>query len=68
MKDDVNQTDWYLTVGDWVTGDYAKLTRTSDFMMSHLKAFRKVSGDSRWDKVIDNTYHIICTVKSSNKK
>lgn len=62
MKDDVNQTDWYLKVGDWATGDYAKLTRTSDFMMSHLKAFREVSGDSRWDKVIDKTYNIIHSV------
>jgi endo-1,4-beta-D-glucanase Y len=59
MKDDVNQTDWNLKVGDWASGKDAELTRTSDYMMSHLKAFREVSGDSRWDKVIDQTYEII---------
>jgi endo-1,4-beta-D-glucanase Y len=59
MKDDVNQTYWNLKVGDWASGKDAELTRTSDYMMQHLKAFRDASGDSRWDKVIDKTYEII---------
>lgn len=59
MKDDVNHTEWNLKVGDWASGKDANLTRTSDYMMTHLKAFREASGDSRFDKVINKTYDII---------
>jgi len=59
MEDEVNHTYWNLKVGDWATGEDAKLTRTSDYMLQHLKAFKDASGDSRWDKVIDKSYKII---------
>ncbi len=60
MKEEVNQTNWNLKVGDWASsGAYTTLTRTSDYMMQHLKAFKKASKDNRWDKVINKTYQII---------
>jgi endoglucanase len=62
MKDDVNQIEWVLKLGDWVKNDdpkYGTGTRPSDFMMNHLKAFRIATGDSKWIRVIDQTYTII---------
>jgi len=58
MKNDVNQKEWILKLGDWAD-DKSPATRASDFMLQHLKAFAKVSGDSRWNKVINKTYEIM---------
>ncbi len=33
-------------------------TRSSDFMPSHFKAFKQVTHDNRWDKVINANYHL----------
>ncbi|WP_063847540.1 glycosyl hydrolase family 8 [Bacillus sp. FJAT-28004] len=60
MQSEVNQEDWILRLADWATTDkWASATRSSDFMLQHLKDFRNVSDDPRWDKVIDKTYGII---------
>ncbi|MFD0712523.1 glycosyl hydrolase family 8 [Paenibacillus sp. GCM10027626] len=59
MQSEVNQTEWTLRIADWATdGKYAGATRPSDFMLQHMKDYRIVSGDSRWDQVIDKTYTI----------
>lgn len=61
MKNDVNQRRWTLKLGDWTdAGDhYFNGTRSSDFMLQHLKAFKAASGDSRWEQVVDKTYSIL---------
>ena len=62
MKNDVNTDEWILKLGDWVSSDdsaYGTGTRSSDFMLSHLKAFQAATGDSNWGKVADRTYAII---------
>ncbi len=60
MTDEVSQSYRYLLVGDWASGsEYERLTRSSDFMLQHMKAYREVSGDSNWDKVVDRTYDAI---------
>lgn len=56
MKDEVNQEEWTLKLGDWSSDEYNFITRTSDFMMQHLKDFRTATGDNQWDNVIDKTY------------
>lgn len=57
----------YLLIGDWAnTGDdgaYAGTTRSSDFMVSHLKAFAEASGNARWSTVRDRTYSIMQTIR-----
>lgn len=58
MESDVNKKEWILKLGDWAS-DKEPSTRPSDFMLQHLKAFEKASGDNRWNKVIDKTYAII---------
>ncbi|WP_120465093.1 glycosyl hydrolase family 8 [Paenibacillus aceti] len=60
MESDVNQNDWMLRIADWASsGKWASATRPSDFMLQHMKDYRNVTGDSRWDRVIDTTYDII---------
>ncbi|WP_051052051.1 glycosyl hydrolase family 8 [Paenibacillus sonchi] len=63
----MNPQKWSLKFGDWVENndpDYALATRPSDFMLGHLRAFGKASGNMDWTKVADNTYKIIQTISS----
>jgi len=63
MQYDVNQSEWTLKLGDWAkSGSEAKYTRSSDFMLNHLRAFQEATGDERWQSVIDKTYQVIATV------
>jgi endo-1,4-beta-D-glucanase Y len=39
-------------------------TRSSDFMPSHFRAFKKATGDACWDKVIDNTYTLFAGLQN----
>ncbi|MFD8207957.1 glycosyl hydrolase family 8 [Streptomyces sp. NPDC059695] len=52
-KDEVNPTTKLLKLGDWSgSGDqYYYITRTSDWMVDHFRAFRAASGDTTWDSV-----------------
>ncbi|WP_086828692.1 glycosyl hydrolase family 8 [Streptomyces sp. NRRL B-24572] len=52
-KDEVNPTTKLLKLGDWSSsGDqYYYITRTSDWMADHFRAFRAASGDTTWDAV-----------------
>ncbi|MFE7599420.1 glycosyl hydrolase family 8 [Streptomyces sp. NPDC057494] len=52
-KDEVNPTTKLLKLGDWSgSGDqYYYITRTSDWMVDHFRAFRAASGDTSWDSV-----------------
>ncbi|MFC9398166.1 glycosyl hydrolase family 8 [Streptomyces sp. NPDC057027] len=52
-KDEVNATTKLLKLGDWSSsGDqYYYITRTSDWMADHFRAFRTASGDTTWDAV-----------------
>ncbi len=69
MKHEVNYSEGILKLGDWADNSdskYGKATRTSDFMLSHLKAFEQATGNSKWSKVIDKTYHIQNTLYTKN--
>ncbi len=51
MDKDVNVDEWILKLGDWVNNDdstYGMGTRSSDFMLSHLKVFQEAKGNSNW--------------------
>ncbi|WP_225803632.1 glycosyl hydrolase family 8 [Streptomyces sp. NK15101] len=52
-KDEVNPTTRLLKLGDWSSsGDqYYYISRTSDWMTDHFRAFRAASGDTTWDAV-----------------
>ncbi|MGV8877730.1 MAG: glycosyl hydrolase family 8 [Sphingobacteriaceae bacterium] len=51
-----------LKMGDWASNEGSRVsdaTRPSDFMLQHLKAFKKATGDPIWDQVCEKTYAII---------
>ncbi|MFF8408664.1 glycosyl hydrolase family 8 [Streptomyces omiyaensis] len=52
-KDELNPTTKLLKLGDWSSsGDqYYWISRTSDWMVDHFRAFRAASGDTTWDAV-----------------
>ncbi|WP_182914175.1 glycosyl hydrolase family 8 [Paenibacillus sp. 1011MAR3C5] len=69
MDSEVNKSDWTLRLADWATsGKWGSATRPSDWMLQHLKDFRVVTGDKRWDQVIDSTYSILNGLYQSHSK
>ena len=56
-----------LLVGDWARGDaqHGDGTRPSDFMLDHLRSFGAVTGDSRWQDVVDHTYGVIAYMQKT---
>jgi endo-1,4-beta-D-glucanase Y len=51
-----------LKMGDWASNEGSRIndaTRPSDFMLQHMKAFKKATGDAVWDTVVENTYGVI---------
>lgn len=66
---EIDPISHFVRIGDWVDridgGRYAHTTRSSDFMVSHFKAFADVSGDDSWYFVRNQTYSIIDHIRSS---
>ncbi|MFZ3495439.1 glycosyl hydrolase family 8 [Streptomyces sp. 5.8] len=52
-KDELNPSTNLLKLGDWSSsGDqYYYISRTSDWMVDHFRAFRTATGDTAWDTV-----------------
>ena len=56
----------YILLGDWVSGEYADATRSSDFMPTHLVSFAAATGDETWRDVLDRTYGILDGLQASH--
>lgn len=58
-------------LGDWVVKDGKKYnqytTRTSDFMLSHFRAFYAFTGNKRWLDIISQTQKALLDVQHSSK-
>ncbi|GAA1838920.1 glycosyl hydrolase family 8 [Luedemannella flava] len=52
-RSEVDPRTHLLRLGDWASGDgaLASTSRTSDWMLDHLRAFRRATGDPYWDTV-----------------
>ncbi|MGY0233695.1 glycosyl hydrolase family 8 [Longispora urticae] len=50
---EINPSTNLLTFGDWSTPgeEHYYMTRPSDHMIDHFRAFRKATGDSAWDTI-----------------
>ncbi|MBI0384559.1 beta-glucanase, partial [Streptomyces albiflaviniger] len=53
MECEVHPTTRLTRLGDWSSGRYDEVSRTSDWMPDHFRAFRAATGDPRWDEVLD---------------
>ncbi|QKV94105.1 beta-glucanase [Streptomyces sp. NA02950] len=52
-----------MKLGDWSSGDWDGVSRTSDGMPGHLRAFRVATGDPFWDEVLDAQLTLTDTVQ-----
>ena len=62
----LNPTTHTLLLGDWVSPNdakYGRSTRSSDFMLEHLRAYADASADAEWTRVADTTYALIATIQ-----
>ena len=68
----VHQEYYTLLLGDWANTVDEKVlrdaTRTSDFIMSHLKVYAAVDKAHDWQKVIDATYEVIKEIRDAEIK
>ncbi|BBJ42701.1 licheninase [Streptomyces antimycoticus] len=53
MEREVHPGTRLTKLGDWSSGRFDEVSRTSDWMPDHLRAFRAATGDPRWDEVLD---------------
>ena len=59
--------DFSLRLGDWDTESSAPmLTRPSDFMPTHFRAFGMISGDPLWANVENRCYEILKELQKNN--
>ncbi|MFD7499975.1 glycosyl hydrolase family 8 [Streptomyces sp. NPDC059850] len=42
-----------IKLGDWSSGHFDEVSRTSDWMPGHFRAFHAATGDPRWGAVLD---------------
>jgi hypothetical protein len=42
-----------VKLGDWSSGRFDEVSRTSDWMPGHFRAFRAATGDPRWGEALD---------------
>jgi endo-1,4-beta-D-glucanase Y len=62
----LNPSTHTILLGDWVSPNdakYGRSTRSSDFMLEHLRAYAAASGDAEWTRVADTAYTIIANIQ-----
>uniref|UniRef100_UPI0010F736E6 glycosyl hydrolase family 8 n=1 Tax=Chitinivorax sp. B TaxID=2502235 RepID=UPI0010F736E6 len=62
----VHKQNKFLKVGDWAEDGnepMGRLTRFSDYMFNHLRAFYQATGDAFWRDVLDLAYSIALQVQ-----
>ncbi|WP_084955319.1 glycosyl hydrolase family 8 [Thermoactinospora rubra] len=66
-KDEVNPSTHLLKLGDWSSsGDrWYYISRSSDWMADHFRAFRKATGDSAWDTIRTAHQNLIGRLQST---
>ncbi|MFB9675469.1 glycosyl hydrolase family 8 [Streptosporangium vulgare] len=64
---EVNATTKLMKLGDWSSsGDaYYWISRSSDWMIDHFRAFRKATGDTTWDTVRTNHQNLIASQQAT---
>lgn len=62
LAGDINPVNYHPTFGDWVKPSeptYYYATRTSDFMVEHLRAYEAATGNSDWAAVRETCYNLV---------
>ncbi|MGG3495992.1 glycosyl hydrolase family 8 [Peribacillus simplex] len=72
MSNEINRSQSLIKLGDWAEDEddvYGQSTRSSDFLLNHLKSFEAATGNHEWQGVTDKAYEIIQSIykeKSGN--
>ncbi|RRN71908.1 beta-glucanase [Peribacillus simplex] len=72
MSNEINRSQSLIKLGDWAEDEddvYGQSTRSSDFLLNHLKSFEAATGNHEWKSVTDKAYEIIHSIykeKSGN--
>ncbi|MFJ4783606.1 glycosyl hydrolase family 8 [Streptomyces sp. NPDC088794] len=53
-----------MNLGDWSSGTYNNISRTSDWLPGHFKAFRKATGDAAWDQILAKHQSLVADLQS----
>ncbi|MFJ4632919.1 glycosyl hydrolase family 8 [Streptomyces sp. NPDC088847] len=53
-----------MNLGDWSEGTYNNISRTSDWLPGHFKAFRKATGDAAWDQILAKHQSLLADLQS----
>ena len=63
---EINPVTHLLTMGDWSnpTESHWWMTRSSDWMADHFKAFRRASGDPAWDTILTAHQRLIANLQA----
>ncbi|MBB2909853.1 endo-1,4-beta-D-glucanase Y [Streptosporangium becharense] len=64
---EVNPTTKLMKLGDWTSAgdEYYWISRSSDWMIDHFRAFRKATGDATWDTVRVNHQNLIASQQAT---
>ncbi|MFI6095629.1 glycosyl hydrolase family 8 [Lentzea sp. NPDC051213] len=64
---EINPSTNLLKLGDWTSsGDqYYYLSRSSDWMIDHFRAFRKATGDAAWDTIRTAHQNLITSLQQN---
>ncbi|MBB5935826.1 glycosyl hydrolase family 8 [Streptomyces zagrosensis] len=65
-KSELHSGTKLLKLGDWSSGDDDKISRTSDWMAGHFRAFKKATGDTTWDAVRTKTQQVIADLQDKH--
>ena len=68
MQDEINRNSWSIKLGDWSNSSepyYYNGTRSSDFMTDHFRAFKELTGDSRWTNIIDKCFSLDSIIQTN---
>ncbi|GEM_PF-767655 len=69
LEDEINPDRISVKLGDWADLSdpaYYNATRSSDFMMDHFRSFATLTGDTIWNRVLDNCYNYIAAIQTNN--
>jgi endo-1,4-beta-D-glucanase Y len=66
-RSEINPSTNLLRPGDWATSGDPRyyVTRSSDWMADHFRAFRKATGDSAWDTIRTAHQNLIKTMQAN---
>ncbi len=53
-----------MNLGDWSSGSDNTISRSSDWLSGHFKAFRKATGDSAWDGVLTAHQNLVAHLQN----